>query len=64
MRCFIPHDLLLFFSSEYQETFNIFDNRGDQKVHVWQIGEVLRACGQNPTEQEWKKYTGDDQGKT
>jgi len=46
--------------SEYQETFNIFDNRGDQKVHVWQIGEVLRACGQNPTENEWKKYMGDD----
>lgn len=47
--------------AEYQETFNIFDNRGDQKVYVWQIGEVLRACGQNPTEAEWKKYMGDDQ---
>ncbi|XP_067933504.1 myosin-2 essential light chain-like isoform X2 [Watersipora subatra] len=46
---------------EYQETFSIFDNRGDQKVHVWQIGEVLRACGQNPTEAEWKKYMGEDQ---
>ena len=54
---------LFFFDLEYQETFNIFDNRGDQKVHVWQIGEVLRACGQNPTESEWKKYMGDDPGR-
>lgn len=29
---------------------------------MWQIGEVLRACGQNPTEAEWKKYMGEDQG--
>ena len=56
------HTAIYFFDLEYQETFNIFDNRGDQKVHVWQIGEVLRACGQNPTESEWKKYMGDDPG--
>lgn len=54
--------MLLLGLAEYQETFNIFDNRGDQKVYVAQIGEVLRACGQNPTEAEWKKYMGDDQG--
>ena len=29
---------------------------------MWQIGEILRACGQNPTEAEWKKYMGEDQG--
>ncbi|XP_067929175.1 myosin-2 essential light chain-like [Watersipora subatra] len=45
---------------EYQEVFGIFDNRGDGKVQVSLIGELLRACGQNPTEAEWKKLVGDD----
>ena len=68
MKCQKFHDLKescicwLIFVAEYQDTFNIFDNRGDQKVYVWQIGEILRACGQNPTEAEWKKYMGEDQG--
>lgn len=48
--------------AEYQEVFGIFDNRGDGKVPVSLIGELLRACGQNPTEAEWKKLVGDDPG--
>lgn len=52
-----------YFLVEYQEIFGIFDNRGDGKVQMSQIGEVLRACGQNPTESEWRKYVGDDPGK-
>jgi myosin light chain 6 len=40
---------------EYQETFNLFDNRGDGKIYAHQLGEVLRAMGQNPTEAEVKK---------
>lgn len=43
--------------------FGIFDTRGDGKVQVNMIGEMLRACGQNPTEAEWKKLVGDDIGK-
>lgn len=42
--------------------FGIFDNRGDGKVQVSQLGELLRACGQNPTEGEWRKLVGDDTG--
>lgn len=41
--------------SEYQETFSLFDNRGDGKIFAIQLGEVLRAMGQNPTEAEVKK---------
>ena len=41
--------------SEFQETFNLFDNRGDGKIYVYQLGEALRAMGQNPTEQEVRK---------
>ena len=41
--------------TEYQETFSLFDNRGDGKIFAHQVGEVLRAMGQNPTEAEVKK---------
>ena len=44
-----------FLFTEFQETFNLFDNRGDGKIYSNQIGEVLRALGQNPTEAEVKK---------
>lgn len=42
---------------EFSETFHLFDNRGDGKIQVNQIGDVLRALGQNPTEIEVKKLT-------
>lgn len=42
---------------EFQEAFHLFDNRGDGKIHVAQIGDALRALGQNPTESDVKKYT-------
>ena len=40
---------------EFQETFSLFDNKGDGKIFAHQLGEVLRAMGQNPTEAEVKK---------
>lgn len=40
-----------------QETFQLFDNRGDNKIHISQIGDALRALGQNPTESDVKKFT-------
>lgn len=33
----------------------MFDNKGDGKIYAHQLGEVLRAMGQNPTEAEVKK---------
>jgi len=41
--------------TEFQETFSLFDNKGDGKIFAHQLGEVLRAMGQNPTEAEVKK---------
>jgi len=41
--------------TELKETFNLFDNKGDEKIYAHQLGEVLRAMGQNPTEAEVKK---------
>lgn len=40
-----------------QETFQLFDSRGDNKIHISQIGNALRALGQNPTESDVKKFT-------
>lgn len=42
-------------SLELQETFSLFDNKGDGKIFAHQLGEVLRSMGQNPTEAEVKK---------
>ncbi|KAL5010706.1 hypothetical protein ScPMuIL_013011 [Solemya velum] len=40
---------------DYQETFNLFDQRGDGKIAASQLGDVLRSLGQNPTEEEIAK---------
>lgn len=53
----IKLELFYFASAEFQEAFQLFDNRGDGKIHVAQIGDALRALGQNPTESDVKKFT-------
>ena len=42
---------------DYQDAFSIFDAKGDGKIQVAQIGEVLRALGQNPTEADVKRLS-------
>merc|ERR1712048_601280 len=48
---------------EYQETFALFDTRGDGTIPSTQVGEVLRALGQNPTEAEVKRLVQDNMKK-
>ena len=43
--------------ADFQETFMLYDNRGDKKIPVSSIGDVLRALGQNPTEAEVTKLS-------
>uniref|UniRef100_A0A182P0E4 EF-hand domain-containing protein n=1 Tax=Anopheles epiroticus TaxID=199890 RepID=A0A182P0E4_9DIPT len=50
-------NVLILLQTEFQEAFNLFDNRGDGKIQQQQIGECLRALGQNPTESDVKKFT-------
>jgi len=45
--------------SEFQEAFLLYDQRGDGKIPVNQIGDVMRALGQNPTESEVKKLVNE-----
>jgi len=40
---------------DFQETFSLFDNRGDGKISISQLGDALRAMGQNPTETDVRK---------
>ncbi|VDN03995.1 unnamed protein product [Thelazia callipaeda] len=41
--------------SECREVFCYFDSKGDERIGVAQVGDVLRALGQNPTESEIRK---------
>uniref|UniRef100_A0A0R3S311 Myosin-2 essential light chain n=1 Tax=Elaeophora elaphi TaxID=1147741 RepID=A0A0R3S311_9BILA len=41
--------------SECREVFCYFDSKGDERIGVAQVGDVLRALGQNPTEAEIQK---------
>nr|ACO14847.1 Myosin-2 essential light chain [Caligus clemensi] len=41
--------------AEFQEAFMLFDTEGDGMIPANQVGEVLRALGQNPTEAEVKR---------
>lgn len=41
--------------SDCREIFCYFDTKGDEKIHVKQVGDVLRSLGQNPTEAEIQK---------
>ena len=36
-------------STNYKEAFSLFDKRGTGKVSIESLGDLLRACGQNPT---------------
>lgn len=36
-------------STNYKEAFALFDKRGQGRVALDQLGDLLRACGQNPT---------------
>ncbi|KAI1911700.1 myosin II light chain [Ophidiomyces ophidiicola] len=36
-------------STNYKEAFSLFDKRGTGRVTLESLGDLLRACGQNPT---------------
>lgn len=36
-------------STNYKEAFSLFDKRGTGRVSLESLGDLLRACGQNPT---------------
>jgi Ca2+-binding EF-hand superfamily protein len=36
-------------STNYKEAFSLFDKRGTGRVSIDSLGDLLRACGQNPT---------------
>ncbi|EPB76202.1 EF hand [Ancylostoma ceylanicum] len=44
--------------ADCREVFCYFDSRGDEKISVQQVGDVLRALGQNPTEAEISRCCG------
>ncbi|XP_007123876.2 myosin light chain 1/3, skeletal muscle isoform isoform X3 [Physeter macrocephalus] len=43
---------------EFKEAFLLFDRKGDNKIILNQVGDVLRALGTNPTNAEVKTVLG------
>ncbi|EWC44116.1 myosin regulatory light chain cdc4 [Drechslerella stenobrocha 248] len=39
-------------TTNYKEAFALFDKKGTGRVPVLSLGDLLRACGQNPTNAE------------
>lgn len=42
--------------SEIKETFLMFDKKGDEKVIVDCVGDVMRSCGLNPLGEDINKF--------
>ncbi|XP_042300219.1 myosin light chain 1, cardiac muscle-like, partial [Sceloporus undulatus] len=55
-----PDGFLLCASLDFKEVFELFDRtpKGELKITYAQCGDVLRACGQNPTQAEVLKVLG------
>ncbi|CAI5761701.1 light chain 1 3, skeletal muscle isoform isoform X1 [Podarcis lilfordi] len=43
---------------DFKEAFLLFDRTGESKITLSQVGDVIRALGQNPTNAEVKKIMG------
>lgn len=50
--------------AEFQEAFMLFDTKGDGMIPSAQVGEVLRALGQNPTEAEVKRLVANQKNES
>uniref|UniRef100_A0A803T5Y8 Calglandulin n=1 Tax=Anolis carolinensis TaxID=28377 RepID=A0A803T5Y8_ANOCA len=44
--------------NDFKEAFLLFDRTGESKISLSQVGDVIRALGQNPTNAEVKKILG------
>lgn len=42
--------------SEIKETFLMFDKKGDEKIKVDLVGDVMRSCGLNPLGEDISKF--------
>lgn len=45
-------------STNFKEAFSLFDKRGTGRVQLDSLGDLLRACGQNPTLAEIRDLEG------
>ncbi|KAK3075628.1 myosin II light chain [Teratosphaeriaceae sp. CCFEE 6253] len=49
-------------STNFKEAFSLFDKRGTGRVDIDSLGDLLRACGQNPTLTEINDLKGGVRG--
>lgn len=43
--------------NECKEAFALWDKDGDQRIHTREVGQVIRAVGQMPSEEDIKRIT-------
>lgn len=55
---FASSNSYILFSVDFKEAFLLFDRTGESKITLSQVGDVIRALGQNPTNAEIKKILG------
>ncbi|KAL7991462.1 hypothetical protein Chor_015718 [Crotalus horridus] len=55
---FVSNNSYILFSVDFKEAFLLFDRTGESKITLSQVGDVIRALGQNPTNAEVKKILG------
>ena len=42
--------------AEFQEIFCVFDSRGADEISVSELGDIIRAAGENPTQSDIKMW--------
>ncbi|PIK39617.1 putative myosin-2 essential light chain-like isoform X2 [Apostichopus japonicus] len=50
-------DVVYVLIKQFRDAFSLFDKKGDSKVDITQVGDIIRALGLNPTEAELKRIT-------
>ena len=46
---------LVYLFSEFKQSFHMFDQNGDGKITLTELGNVMRTLGQNPSESDLKQ---------
>ena len=48
-------DIALLLFAEFKQSFHMFDQNGDGKITLSELGNVMRTLGQNPSESDLKQ---------
>lgn len=55
----VMYAVYLYFRSDINEAFELYSKDGDNKIHLYQVGDIVRALGECPTNEDVNKFLGD-----